>query len=67
MNYYKNTLTPIADAATFFREKKNTLKYEEKNSRLVKRDEINGLRSPATSFPANPPKPKSGMPRMEHY
>ena len=67
MNYYKNTLTPIADAARFFREKKNTISYEEKNTHPVKRGELNGLRMPAASFPASPPKVKSGMLRMEHY
>ena len=67
MNYYKNTLTPIADAARFFREKKNTISYEEKNSHPAKREELNGLRKPMTIFAANPPRPKDGRLRMEHY
>ena len=46
MNYYKNTLSPIADAAKFFSEKKNRVSYEEKNVQKERKLE-NGMRSPA--------------------
>lgn len=62
MNYYKNTLSPIADAASFFREKKNTIAYEEKLPRQEKRTELSRLRTPVATFPASTRKLK-----MEHH
>lgn len=46
MNYYKNTLSPIADAAKFFSEKKNRISYEEKDVQKDKKLE-SGMRSRA--------------------
>ncbi len=62
MNYYKNTLSPIADAASFFREKKNTIVYEENAPQQLKRSEPTRLRTPLTSLPVSARKLK-----MEHH